>query len=237
MDPRTSAPTSGVWRHASERRIAGTTTPGQARGDSGDQQLPKPTRIRRRRPAKGPASAPANRARKTNNDPAPAQFLGPGAHHQQHPPQCQPPPPYRGTQAWQPGHGPPPGKIHTAQGPPLAQGQGAWHHQRHQHARATPDPYSLMPQYRSDPHRLHQQQVPAKPDPTRNLPHAVHWTAPHHHIEAVPRTPWLGYSIQPVSGPLTPCMEGKTGLRPTNPMYGRRPLTPGASPAGACSVP
>ena len=28
--------------------------------------------------------------------------------------------------------------------------------------------------------------------------------------EAVPRTPWLGYGIQPVSGPLTPCMEGKT---------------------------
>ena len=28
--------------------------------------------------------------------------------------------------------------------------------------------------------------------------------------EAVPRTPWLGYGIQPVSGPLTPCTEGKT---------------------------
>ena len=55
--------------------------------------------------------------------------------------------------------------------------------------------------------------------------------------EAVPRTPWLGQGIQPVSGPLTPCTEGKTGLRSTNPMYGRRPLTPGASPAGACSVP
>ena len=54
--------------------------------------------------------------------------------------------------------------------------------------------------------------------------------------EAVPRTPWPGYGIQPVSGPLTPCTEGKTGLRSTNPMYGRRPLTPGASPAGACSV-
>ena len=56
-------------------------------------------------------------------------------------------------------------------------------------------------------------------------------------IEAVPRTPWLGQGIQPVSGPLTLCTEGKTGLRSTNPMYGRRPLTPGASPAGACSVP
>ena len=56
-------------------------------------------------------------------------------------------------------------------------------------------------------------------------------------IEAVPRTPWLGYGIQPVSGPLTPSTKGKTGLRSTNPMYGRRPLTPGASPAGACSVP
>ena len=53
----------------------------------------------------------------------------------------------------------------------------------------------------------------------------------------VPRTPWLGYGIQPVSGPLTPSTEGKTGLRSTNPMYERRPLTPGASPAGACSVP
>ena len=40
--------------------------------------------------------------------------------------------------------------------------------------------------------------------------------------EAVPRTPWLGYGIQPVSGPLTPSTEGKTGLRSTNPMYGRR---------------
>ena len=55
--------------------------------------------------------------------------------------------------------------------------------------------------------------------------------------EAVPRTPWLGYGIQPVSGPLTPSTEGKTGLRSTNPMYRRRPLTPGASPTGACSVP
>ena len=55
--------------------------------------------------------------------------------------------------------------------------------------------------------------------------------------EAVPRTPWLGYGIQPVSGPLTPSTEGETGLRSTNPKYGRRPLTPGASPAGACSVP
>ena len=56
-------------------------------------------------------------------------------------------------------------------------------------------------------------------------------------IEAVPRTPWLGYGIQPVSGPLTPCTEGKTGLQSTNPKYGRHPLTPDASPAGACSVP
>ena len=24
-------------------------------------------------------------------------------------------------------------------------------------------------------------------------------------VEAVPRTPWPGYGIQPVSGPLTPC--------------------------------
>ena len=55
--------------------------------------------------------------------------------------------------------------------------------------------------------------------------------------EAVPRTPWLGQGIQPVSGPLTPCTEGKAGLRSTNPMYGRCLLTPGASPAGACSVP
>ena len=31
-------------------------------------------------------------------------------------------------------------------------------------------------------------------------------------IEAVPRTPWLGYGIQPVSGPLTPCTEGKTPI-------------------------
>ena len=35
---------------------------------------------------------------------------------------------------------------------------------------------------------------------------AVYKTTP----EAVPRTPWLGYGIQPVSGPLTPCTEGKT---------------------------
>ena len=53
------------------------------------------------------------------------------------------------------------------------------------------------------------------------------------HIEAVSRTPWLGQGIQPVSGPLTPCTEGKTGLRSTNPMYRRRPLTPGAKPGGS----
>ena len=44
--------------------------------------------------------------------------------------------------------------------------------------------------------------------------------------EAVPRTPWLGYGIQPVSGPLTPSTEGKTGLRSTNPMYGREDRSP-----------
>ena len=42
------------------------------------------------------------------------------------------------------------------------------------------------------------------------------------------------YNRSPVHGP---CTEGKTGLQSTNPMYGGRPLTPGASPAGACSVP
>ena len=70
------------------------------------------------------------------------------------------------------------------------------------------------------------QQVGPQPAPTTSA-----------ETEAVPRTPWLGYGIQPVSGPLTPSTEGKTGLRSTNPMYGRRPLTPGASPAGECSVP
>ena len=46
------------------------------------------------------------------------------------------------------------------------------------------------------------------------------------HIEAVPRTPWLGYSIQPVSGPLTPCTEGKTPVdapfRAVKPRIGNR---------------
>ena len=44
--------------------------------------------------------------------------------------------------------------------------------------------------------------------------------------EAVPRTPWLGYSIQPVSGPLTPCTEGKTPVdapfRAVKPRIGNR---------------
>ena len=41
-------------------------------------------------------------------------------------------------------------------------------------------------------------------------------------IEAVPRTPWLGYGIQPVSGPLTPCTEGKTPFRAVKPRIGNR---------------
>ena len=79
----------------------------------------------------------------------------------------------------------------------------------------------------------------AAPVVTRSLSKAAPGAqeAPACDPEAVPRTPWLGYGIQPVSGPPTPSTEGKTGLRSTNPMYGRRPLTPGASPAGACSVP
>ena len=44
--------------------------------------------------------------------------------------------------------------------------------------------------------------------------------------EAVPRTPWLGYGIQPVSGPLTPCTEGKTPvdapIRAVKPRIGNR---------------
>ena len=44
--------------------------------------------------------------------------------------------------------------------------------------------------------------------------------------EAVPRTPWLGYGIQPVSGPLTPCTEGKTPVdapfRAVKPRIGNR---------------
>ena len=44
--------------------------------------------------------------------------------------------------------------------------------------------------------------------------------------EAVPRTPWLGYGIQPVSGPLTPCTEGKTPggsvFRAVKPRIGNR---------------
>ena len=55
-------------------------------------------------------------------------------------------PPHRGTQAWQPGQGPLPAHIHAAQGRLLTQGEGASHHQHHQHAPGTPDPYSLTPQ-------------------------------------------------------------------------------------------
>ena len=44
--------------------------------------------------------------------------------------------------------------------------------------------------------------------------------------EAVPRTPWLGYGIQPVSGPLTPCTETKTPVdapfRAVKPRIGNR---------------
>ena len=44
--------------------------------------------------------------------------------------------------------------------------------------------------------------------------------------EAVPRTPLLGYGIQPVSGPLTPCTEGKTPVdapfRAVKPRIGNR---------------
>ena len=45
-------------------------------------------------------------------------------------------------------------------------------------------------------------------------------------IEAVPRTPWPGYGIQQVSGPLTPCTEGKTSVdapfRAVKPRIGNR---------------
>ena len=44
--------------------------------------------------------------------------------------------------------------------------------------------------------------------------------------EAVPRTPWPGYGIQQVSGPLTPCTEGKTPVdapfRAVKPRIGNR---------------
>ena len=44
--------------------------------------------------------------------------------------------------------------------------------------------------------------------------------------EAVPRTPWPGYGIQQVSGPLTPCTEGKTPVdapfRALKPRIGNR---------------
>ena len=36
--------------------------------------------------------------------------------------------------------------------------------------------------------------------PTQSLQHRLLCNS-----EAVPRTPWPGYGIQPVSGPLTPC--------------------------------
>ena len=49
--------------------------------------------------------------------------------------------------------------------------------------------------------------------------------------EAVPRTPWLGYGIQPVSGPLTPCTEGKTPIdapfRAVKPRIGNRCIASG----------
>ena len=70
---------------------------------------------------------------------APPHFQYPGAHLQQHPHQRPPPPPYRGTLALQTGQGPLHEQIHTAQGPPLTQGQGVWHHQHHQQASADPD--------------------------------------------------------------------------------------------------
>ena len=41
---------------------------------------------------------------------------------------------------------------------------------------------------------------------THALAHThLNYTGPTSNIEAVPRTPWPGYGIQPVSGPLTPC--------------------------------
>ena len=54
---------------------------------------------------------------------------------------------------------------------------------------------------------------------------------PGNRSEAVPRTPWLGYGIQPVSGPLTPCTEGKTPVdapfRAVKPRIGNRCTTSG----------
>ena len=96
---------------------------------------------------------------------APPYFQGPGAHVQQHPHHCPPSLPCRGTPAQQPGKRPPPAQISAAQGPPLTQGQGAWHHQHHQHASAAPDAYPLMSQYYRTP------TVPSPPRPSAAGPH------------------------------------------------------------------
>ena len=70
--PHTSAPTSGASRHASERHMAGIPAPRHPHGGRGDHLPPTRTKPRRPRRAKGPASAPANRARRPGRDPGPA---------------------------------------------------------------------------------------------------------------------------------------------------------------------
>ena len=50
----------------------------------------------------------------------------------------------------------------------------------------------------------HDAEALERPTRARTAPVARH-TEPNPDSEAVPRTPWPGYGIQPVSGPLTPC--------------------------------
>ena len=76
--PRVQAPpTSGASRHASERRIAGTPAPRQPRRYRGDHPPLTPTRPRRLRSARGPASAPANKAPPPGRDQGPATMHHP----------------------------------------------------------------------------------------------------------------------------------------------------------------
>ena len=236
--PRTTQPTSGASRRASERRIAGTPTPRQPRGDGGDHPPLTPTRPRRQRQVRGPASPPAKTARHPGRDPcrATAHYPSPRPHAHTNSTTLTsanhhlPPPLHRATHVHQqqqdlqgaPHHHQQPPHPHLMpastihQQPPTAYGR-----QPHPDAQtATSHPYleTTASQGPQEPHATHTQ----IPTPLGRTPRLSSSTAP-------PPAPPATSSAAPKSSPAPP----PPGTRPqthhaetyTSPCYPQPPPT------------
>ena len=126
------------------------------------------------RPGGPPARPPIRHGSPAGTQAKPRRTTGqtPAAHHQHHPHQRPPLPPYRSTLTRQLGQAPLPAHIHAIQGPPFTQGQGTLHHQHHHRAPAPPDPYRLMPQPPPAPSPpCHSAAGPHRPPTPRGAPH------------------------------------------------------------------